>query len=102
MFSHNSINYKPKNRWILIEQATHYRVPPKVSAQLSARQEGAAQWIKDLSWKTQTRLSHRFKTLKKRQLHHNKIKVSVARELTAFIWELGTRIEARQETTPQN
>ncbi|MDB4437988.1 hypothetical protein N9195_00200 [bacterium] len=34
--------------------------------------------------------------LKKRQLHHNKIKVSVARELTAFLWELGTRIEAKQ------
>ncbi|MBC8148249.1 MAG: IS110 family transposase [Verrucomicrobiaceae bacterium] len=92
----------PHARWILIEQATHYRVPPKVSAQLSARQEGTAPWIKELSWKTQTRLSHRFKMLKKRQLHHNKIKVSVARELTAFIWELGTRIEAKQDTATQN
>jgi transposase len=92
----------PHARWLLIEQATHYRVPPKVSAQLSARQEGAARWIRELSWKTQTRLSHRFSTLRKRKLHHNKIKVSVARELTAFIWELGTRIEAKQGTTTQN
>ena len=92
----------PHARWILIEQATHYRVPPKVSAQLSKRQEGTERWIKDLSWQTQTRLSHRFSTLRKRQLHHNKIKVSVARELTAFLWELGTRIEAKQGTTMQN
>lgn len=92
----------PHARWILIEQATHYRVPPKVSAQLSARQEGAASWIKELSWKTQTRLSHRFGNLRKRKIHHHKIKVSVARELTAFIWELGTKIEAKRETAPKN
>ena len=84
----------PHARWILIEQATHYRVPPKVSAQLSARQEGTARWVKELSWSTQMRLSHRFSTLRKRQLHHNKIKVSVARELCGFLWELGTKIES--------
>ena len=92
----------PHARWILIEQATHYRVPPKVSAQLSKRQEGTQRWIRDLSWKTQTRLSHRFSTLRKRQLHHNKIKVSVARELCAFIWELGTKIETKQDSTSKN
>ena len=91
----------PHARWILVEQATHYRAPPKVSAQLSARQEGVENWIKNLSWKTQIRLSHRFKMLLKRQLHHNKIKVSVARELCAFIWELGTRIETKQPATTQ-
>ena len=86
----------PHARWILIEQATHYRVPPKVSAVLSKRQVGQDTWIKDLSWSTQMRLNHRFKTLKKRKLHHNKIKVSVARELVGFLWELGTRIESAQ------
>ena len=86
----------PHARWILIEQATHYRVPPKVSAALSKRQVGQESWIKTLSWKTQMRLSHRFNMLRKRKLHHNKIKVSVARELVAFLWELGTKIEASQ------
>jgi len=84
----------PHARWILVEQATHYRVAPKVSAELSRRQVGQEAWIKDLSWSTQLRLSHRFSMLKKRQLHHNKIKVSIARELVGFLWELGTRIEA--------
>lgn len=85
----------PHARWLLIEQATHYRFPPKISEQLSRRQTGQARWILELSWSTQLRLSTRFMSLAKRRLHHNKIKVSVARELCAFIWELGTRIESK-------
>lgn len=89
----------PHARWILIEQATHYRFPPKVSEQLSRRQAGQDRWILELSWSTQLRLNTRFKTLAKRKVHHNKTKVAVARELCAFLWELGTRIESK--TTPQ-
>ena len=86
----------PHARWLLVEQATHYRVPPKVSAQLSERQRGKKRWIKELSWKTQTRLSHRFSQLRRRGMHHNKIKTSIARELVGFVWELGTRFESQQ------
>lgn len=89
----------PHARWILIEQATHYRYDPKVSEQLSRRQGGLDRWILELSWSTQIRLNTRFKTLRKRLMHHNKIKVAVARELCAFLWELGTRIESK--TAPQ-
>ncbi len=81
-------------RWILIECATHYRYPPKISAALAKRQEGHRKWVRDLAWKTQQRLHKRYKTCSLRQLHYNKTKVAVARELAAFIWELGTRIEA--------
>ena len=84
----------PHARWLLIEQATHYRYPPKVSEQLSRRQEGRTRWILELSWSTQLRLNTRFKALAKRRMHHNKIKVAIARELCAFLWELGTRIES--------
>ena len=86
----------PHARWLLVEQATHYRVPPKISPQLSERQRNTPRWIKELSWKTQTRLSHRFSALRKRQMHHNKIKVTIARELVGFLWELGTRFESQQ------
>ena len=86
----------PHARWLLVEQATHYRVPPKISPQLSERQRGKDRWIKELSWKTQTRLSHRFGQLRKRGMHHNKIKTAIARELVGFVWELGTRFESQQ------
>lgn len=85
----------PHARWILIEQATHYRFPPKVSEALSRRQDGVERWILELSWRAQLRLNTRFKTLQKRKVHHNKTKVAVARELCAFLWELGTRIESK-------
>ena len=88
----------PHARWLLVEQATHYRVPPKISPQLSERQRNTSRWIKELSWKTQTRLSHRFAMLRKRQMHHNKIKTAIARELAGFVWELGTRFESKQAT----
>lgn len=92
----------PHARWILIEQATHYRYPPKVSEQLSRRQAGQDRWILELAWSTQLRLNTRFKTLGKRQVHHNKIKVAVARELTAFLWELGTKIESATHQPASN
>ncbi len=88
----------PHARWLLVEQATHYRVPPKISPQLSERQRNAPRWIKELSWKTQTRLSHRFSLLRKRGMHHNKIKTAIARELVGFVWELGTRFESKSPT----
>lgn len=83
-------------RWILVECATHYRSDPKVSRQLSRRQQGQPRWVKELSWKAQNRLHRRFKTLRSRLLHHNKTKVAVARELIAFIWELGVRLQTPQ------
>jgi transposase len=75
-------------RWMLVECAQHYRHPPKVSSILSKRQEGQSRRVKDISWRAQNRLHHRFKRLSARQLNRNKVITSVARELSAFIWEL--------------
>jgi hypothetical protein len=58
------------------------------------RQEGQPKWIKEISWKAQNRLNARFKKLQSRLMHHNKIKVSIARELTGVIWEIGFKIQS--------
>lgn len=68
---------------------------PKVSSFLSRRQEGQPRWIKELSWRAQIRLNYRFTRLRQRLMQHNKIKVAVARELIAFIWELGIKLQGR-------
>jgi transposase len=81
-------------RWMLVECATHYRVPPKVTSTLAKRQEGLQKWIKEISWKAQNRLSGRFKTLQSRLMHHNRIKVTIARELTGVIWEIGFKMQS--------
>jgi transposase len=73
-------------RWLMIEAAKHYRLPPKVSKELSTRQQGLSQAIKDCSWKAQTRLHKRSSALLARRKQHNKVTVAIARELTGFVW----------------
>jgi transposase len=75
-------------RWLLIEAAHHYRLQPKVSKELSARQQGLSEPIKACSWKAQTRLHKRMKQLLARGKEHNKVIVAVARELCGFVWQI--------------
>jgi transposase len=75
-------------RWLLVECAEHYLLPPKVSKELSRRQDGQSAEVKALSWKAQNRLHHRFLRLLARRLQRNKAKVAIARELCGFIWAL--------------
>ena len=75
-------------RWFLIECAQHYALPPKVSKELSKRQEHQPQAIKELSWKTQIRLHRRFWALMQRGICRQITVVAVARELCGFIWAL--------------
>jgi len=85
-------------RWILIECAQHYRKPAKLSVALSKRQDGQSPKIKALSWKMQNRLSKRYRALKARGKQENKCIVAIARELSAFIWELMVKTDL---TLPQ-
>lgn len=75
-------------RWLLTECAEHYLQPPKISKELSRRQEGQSQAVRELSWKAQNRLHRRFTRLLARRLQRNKAKVAIARELCGFIWAL--------------
>jgi transposase len=88
-------------RWMLVEVAHHYRMPPKVSKELSNRQTGLSREVRGLSWRAQERLHRRFARLTLRGLHHNKVTVAIARELTAFIWELA-RVVAHEHKDVQN
>jgi transposase len=75
-------------RWLLIEAAHHYRLPPKVSKELSMRQQGLSDQIKQCSWKAQTRLHSRMMRLLARGKNRNKVTVAIARELTGFVWRV--------------
>jgi len=87
-------------RWILVEVADCYRYDPKISKELSRRQDGLSNAVKDISWRAQKRLNKRYVRLLMRRLHKNKIKVAIARELAAFIWELGQIID--KESSPND
>jgi hypothetical protein len=72
-----------------------------VSAALSQRQEGQPGKVKELSWRAQNRLHRRYVKLKMRGKHENKVKVAVARELRAFLWELHQLLRDRLPASPQ-
>lgn len=75
-------------RWILVETVQHAWLPPKVSAQLSKRQEGQPESRKTLSWKVQTRLHKRAWHLTRRGVMKSKVTVALAREMAGFAWAM--------------
>ena len=80
------------SRWMLVECAQHFRKPPRISSALTTRQEGQSEEVKALAWRMQNRLYNRYLKLKARGKTENKIIVAMARELSAFIWELQTQL----------
>lgn len=87
-------------RWLLIEAAQHYRLAPKVSKELSVRQQGLPEDIKACAWKAQTRLHKRMKQLLARGKQRNKVTVAVARELCGFVWHIFRLMEPRMNPKP--
>lgn len=75
-------------RWMLVEAAQHARRTPKVSGELTRRQEGQPRQVKELSWRMQNRLHKKYSRLTFRGKLENKCIVAVAREMLGFIWEL--------------
>jgi transposase len=75
-------------RWFLVESAQHYRLPPKISKELSVRLEKLPQPLKDISWKAQVRLHKRYWALMQRGKRIQKIQVAIARELVGFVWAM--------------
>jgi transposase len=81
-------------RWILVEAAQHSLLPPKVSAQLTLRQQGQPQAYCTLAWKTQARLHKRGWHLLQRGVMKGKVMVALARELAGFVWALLIQVPA--------
>jgi transposase len=59
---------------------------------LQKRQEQQPAAIRSIAWRAQLRLNHRYRKLKARGVHHNKICVAVARELAGFLWSIGQQV----------
>ena len=79
-------------RRVLVEAAWNYRFPARIGESLQPRLEGQPQTIIDLAWKAQLRLCHRFRRLRARGLHQNKVCAAIARELAGFVWDICRRV----------
>lgn len=77
-------------RWIMNECAQHYRLPPKIGAELSKRQAAIARdhrrTVVEISWKCQNRLYEKCRLLSARKKLRQKVQTAMARELTGFVW----------------
>jgi transposase len=75
-------------RTLLIEAACAYRYTPKVNGIIERRSQHIDPAIRDLAWKAQLRLTHKYRRLIARGKHKNvAVTAAAARELAAFIWE---------------
>jgi transposase len=79
-------------RWIFNECAQHYRLPPKISQELTTRQEAIPKEqrrsVMEISWRCQNRLHERGRKLAARGKTRQKVQIAMARELAAFVWEV--------------
>ena len=80
-------------RRALIEAAWAYRHPARVTRIIAARQTGLPKTACDIAWRAQLRLSAKYRRLAARHLHHNKIVVALARELSGFVWAIGQSVK---------
>jgi transposase len=79
-------------RRVLVEAAWNYRFPARISRALQVHQEHQPAVVRDIAWRAQLRLCHRYRRLNARGVQHNKVCVAIARELLGFIWDIGQHV----------
>ena len=79
-------------RSILVECAWSYRHPPRVSRDKLTRLEAAPPAVRDIAWKAQSRLTARYRALRRAGKVDVIAITAVARELAAFIWAVGLAV----------
>lgn len=77
-------------RLALVTAARAYRDPRLLRRKKQI--ENLPQPLQDFINRMQERLYHRYRDLKQKGKHGNKVKCAVARELCGFLWELSTKV----------
>lgn len=76
-------------RRMLVESAWAYWRSPHISRELTARSEGVSEAVRAVTWKAQSRLHRRLKSLQHRHVPMKKALIAVTRELACAIWAVG-------------
>lgn len=84
-------------RSILVECAWSYRHPPRVGPAKLAKVEAAPDAVRDIAWKAQSRLTARYRALRRANKPDVVAVTAVARELAGFIWAVGQAVGPRAE-----
>lgn len=79
-------------RRLLVEGAHAYRYPARMSTEIQKRQEGLPPQISDIAWNAQLRLCKRYQRLMQRGKHRNIVVTAIAREMSAYLWEISKHV----------
>jgi transposase len=82
-------------RRVIIEGAWAYRFGPAVRGPLRARQAALDPVVREIAWRAQKRLHHRYRTLTAQGKNTRQVITAVGRELLGFVWDIGRTVEAR-------
>ena len=80
-------------RRVLLEGAWTYRFPARVGVDLQARQEGLPEEVRAIAWKAQVRLCGRYRKMMARGKRQTVVITAIAREMAAFLWAIGGKVE---------
>lgn len=86
-------------RRVIIEGAWAYRYGPAVRGPLRARQATLDPDIREIAWRAQKRLHHRYRTLTAQGKNTRQVITAVGRELLGFVWDIGRTVEGRASVT---
>jgi len=75
-------------RRLLVEAAHSYRHTARISTEIQTRQEGLPDCVNTIAWNAQLRLCRRYQRLLQRGKHRNVVVTAIARELSAYIWDI--------------
>lgn len=80
-------------RRMLVEAAWSYRYPARVAKDKAEVLVKLPKSIRDIAWKAQTRLCHRYQAMHMRGKKSTVIAAAIARELAGFIWAIGQEVQ---------
>ena len=86
-------------RRVVIEAAWAYRWRPAVGAALRKRQVDLNPQVTAIAWKAQHRLHARYRHLSSMGKCKQEVVTAVGRELLGFIWAIGVKVEAHEQST---
>src|SRR6266571_133846 len=90
----NDIRYVGKTSWTGAHRRWLSELKlPEPAQQIAFEEYVDAIAVCDIAWRAQLRLSTKYRRLAARHLHHNKIVVALARELSGFVWAIGQSVK---------
>jgi transposase len=82
-------------RRLLVEGAHAYRYRARMSTEIQKRQEGLPPQISEIAWNAQLGLCKRYQRLMYRGKHRNVVVTAIAREMSAYIWQISKHVALR-------